>query len=126
MAWQVEWLTPLKKTLTHVHKMVITCWCGTFEKEVKLVFDAFMEVKSLFFTTSEVKTEAKGSHWGDRTLNRVRLACPVSSSRVQRACAPARPVGHGTGAFGQALEKLRSTRGRSDTVARQVTIDRTC
>jgi hypothetical protein len=31
VAWQVEWLTPLKKMivkmLTHVHNMVITCWC---------------------------------------------------------------------------------------------------
>jgi hypothetical protein len=33
---------------------------------------------------------------------------------------PARPVGHGTGASGQALEKLRNTRGRSDAVARPI------
>jgi hypothetical protein len=54
---------------------------------------------------------------------------PVSGSssqaRVAKGFAPACPVGHRTGASGQALEKLQSTRGRSDAVARQVTIDRT-
>jgi hypothetical protein len=38
---------------------------------------------------------------------------------------PTRPIGHGTGASGQAPEKLCNTRGRSDVVARLVTIDRT-
>jgi hypothetical protein len=55
------------------------------------------------------ETEAKGSHWGHRTLDRTRLARLVSSSRVLRARAPTHPVGHGTGASGQAPEKLRST-----------------
>jgi hypothetical protein len=76
----------------------------------------------IFHCAGGEETEAKGSHWGDRTLDRTldrtRLACPVSSSRVQRARAPARLVG-------QAPEKLRSTRNRSDAVVRSVTIDRT-
>jgi hypothetical protein len=77
--------------------------------------------------------EVKGNHWGDRTLDRtlnrtpdrMRLARPVSSFHVQRMRAPARLVGHGTDAPGQVPEELRCTRGRLDTVARLVTIDRT-
>jgi hypothetical protein len=37
VAWQVEWLTPLKKMimkiLTHEHKLVNTCWCWHIYKE---------------------------------------------------------------------------------------------
>jgi hypothetical protein len=61
-------------------------------------------------------------------LDRTRLARPVSSSRMQRARAPARSVGHGTSASGQALEKLRSTRNRPDVLGRKwvlTGIDRT-
>jgi hypothetical protein len=87
----------------------------------------------IFYCIGGEETKTKGSHWGDRTLDRTlnrtldqtRLARPVSSSRVQRACAPARPVGHRTGASGQVPEKLRSTRNQSDVVARPVTIDQT-
>jgi hypothetical protein len=77
----------------------------------------------IFHCAGGEETEAKGSHWGDRmldrTLNRTldwtRLVCLVSSSRMQQARAPVRPV-----------KPLRNcTRGRSDMVARHVTIDRT-
>jgi hypothetical protein len=59
----------------------------------------------IFYCAEREETEAKGSHWGDRTrdrtLDRTRLARPVSSSRVQRqrvhrhvrsVMGPARPV----------------------------------
>jgi hypothetical protein len=73
--------------------------------------------------------EAKQSHWGDRTLNRTldrtRLTRPVSSSHIQRARAPARRVGHGTGASGQVQEMLRNTQGRLDAVAHPITPERT-
>jgi hypothetical protein len=71
-------------------------------------FNAFVEVKRLFFHYARDKeTEAKGSHWGDRTRDRTRLARPVSSTgrragRSARVCdrsvrslaGPARPVTH--------------------------------
>jgi hypothetical protein len=87
----------------------------------------------IFHCAGGKETEAKGSHWGDRTLDRTlnrtpdrtRLARPVSSFRVQRMRAPARPVGHGSSASDQVLEELHCTRGRSDTVARPIMIDRT-
>jgi hypothetical protein len=93
-------------------------------------FGTFCESKTpIFHCVGGEKTKAKGSHWGDQMLNqtlvRTWLACPVSSSREQRARAPARLVGHETGASSQAPEKLRSTRGRSDAVTHQVMIDRT-
>jgi hypothetical protein len=87
---------PLKmfvKMLTHVHKVVITCWCWHIYEGVEVwvverVWDSlslppslrarnsgvFKELKSLFSTTPEVgkETEANGGHRGDRTLHRTR------------------------------------------------------
>jgi hypothetical protein len=66
---------------------------------------------------------------GSETLFSERPDARVASGqfipRAEAGRAPARPVGYRTGAFGQALKKLRSTRGRSDVVAHQVTINRT-
>jgi hypothetical protein len=84
----------------------------------------FMEVKCIFFTTSEaeifskslwIETEANGGHWGDRTLNRTwsrhDRTRPVSDSSSL-----ARGLGFTTGvsghsrddAFGQAPEGQRT------------------
>jgi hypothetical protein len=73
----------------------------------------FVKVKRLFFTTPEaeifsksswIETEANRGHWGDRTLNRMwsrhDRTRPVSSSRVLRTRAQARPVTRGTDASG--------------------------
>jgi hypothetical protein len=143
--------------LTHIHKVMITCWCWHICKgggvcavemglgpSLPLALQAqwdsvlFVEVKCIFSTTLEaeifsksswIETEANGGRWGNRTLNqtwsqhdRMRL---VSGSSSLAQDARALPVGHGTDASGQALEKLQSSRGRSDAVARPVTIDRT-
>jgi hypothetical protein len=94
-------------------------------------FDAFVEVKRLFFTDAGgEETEAKESHWGDWTLDRTRLARPVSStdrltgrsagvchwrvrSHIQESCArgrfdrtPGRVRSHATG-------RVRSTKSLS-------------
>jgi hypothetical protein len=63
------------------------------------------------------------TRWSSRPNTRVASDQFIPHAEAGRA--PVRPVGHGTGASDQALEKLRSTRGRSDAVVRQVTIDRT-
>jgi hypothetical protein len=55
---------------------------------------------SIFHYAGGKEIEAKGSHWGDRMLDRTlnrkpdrtRLTRPVSSSRIQRARAPVRLV----------------------------------
>jgi hypothetical protein len=89
-------------------------------------FGAFVEMKRLFFTAPEAKK------WRQKEVTGMTGAgsdaAGVSGQFIPRAVAgraPVRPVGHGTGASSQALEKLRSTRGQSDAVARQVMIDRT-
>jgi hypothetical protein len=102
----------------------------------------FVEVKCIFSTTPEaeffskeswIETGANGGHWHDRTLNRTwsrhDRTRPVSSSNslahVDWGLPPTRLVTRGTGASDQVPEELRCTRGRSDVVARPVTIDRT-
>jgi hypothetical protein len=100
----------------------------------------FVEVKCIFSTTpkaeifskeSWIETEANEGHWCDRTLNRTRSRHdqmhPISSSsslaRADWGLPPTRPVTRGTSASGQVPEELRCMRGRSDAVARPVTID---
>jgi hypothetical protein len=104
-------------------------------------FSAFVEVKRLFSTMPEaeffsksswIETEANGGHWGDQTLIRTQSrydrTCPVSDS----SCL-ARGLGFTTSASGHSQDRcVRSgargtanAKGRSDAVARPVTIDRT-
>jgi hypothetical protein len=107
----------------------------------------FGEVKCLFSTVPEVRkeTEANGGHCGDRTR-------PVSSQQLpgarvlgfligrwsgltsmssQFTCAqkerarPARPVPHGTGAFGQVSRGAERSGVLIGRTARPVTCDRT-
>jgi hypothetical protein len=105
--------------LTHVHKVVNTCWCwhicegsgvcvverdlGSSLPPAELArrdSTLFVEVKRLFFTTPEVgtETEANEGHQGDRTLHRTRSRFdrtrPVSSTQQSGA----RVLGFATGA----------------------------
>jgi hypothetical protein len=133
------------KMLTHVHKVVNTCWCwhicegsrvcvverglGSPLPPVELArrdSSVFEELKRLFFTTSEVgkETEANGGHSGDRTLNRTRSrfdrTCPVSSTQQSGA----RVLGFATGASGPSWNwSVRSGTQRSRVWRRA---DRTC
>jgi hypothetical protein len=154
VARQVECLIPSKKMfvkmLTHVHKVVFTCWCwhiyeGDEVCAVERVWvslslppslrawdsGVFKELKSLFSTTLEVKkeTEANEDHRGDRTLHRTRSwydrTRPVSSTQP-------RVLGFATGASGHSRDqrvrscaqwKLQNARMIGRT-ARPVTHDR--
>jgi hypothetical protein len=97
----------------------------------------FVEVKCIFSTKSEaeifsksswIETEASGGHWGDRTRSWHDRTRPVSESSSL-----ARGLGFTTGTSGHSRDqRVRSgarrtanTKGRSDAVARPVTIDRT-
>jgi hypothetical protein len=97
----------------------------------------FMKVKRLFPTTpvaeffskpSWIETEANGGHWGDRTRSQHVRTRPVSNN----SCL-VRGLGFTTGASGHSWDRrVRSgargttnVKGRSDAVARPVTIDRT-
>jgi hypothetical protein len=148
---------PLKmimKMLTHMHKVVITCWCwhiceGVEVCAVERVWvslslppslrvwdsDVFEELKCLFSTTPEVRkeTEANGGHRGDRTLHRTRLRYdrtrPVSTAQQSGV----RVLGFATGASGHSRDRrVRSVAQRElrftrtiGRAARPVTHDRT-
>jgi hypothetical protein len=84
--------------LTHVHKVVITCWCWHIS------------------TTSEVgiQTEVNGGHRGDRTLHRTR---PVSSMQQSGA----RVLGFATGVSDHSWDwRVRSGAQRELKLARSI------
>jgi hypothetical protein len=76
---------------------------------------------SIFHYVGDEEMKEKGSHWVTRRWTRRWIECGWHVQSVLPACrGRAR-----TGASGQAQEKLRSTRNRSDAVAHPVTIDQT-
>jgi hypothetical protein len=114
------------KMLTHVHKVVITCWCWHIYEDdevcaVERVWvslslppslrardsGVFGNLKCLFSTTSEVRkeTEANGGHRGDRTLHRTRSWYDrtrlVSTSQQSGAWV----LGFATGASGHSRDR---------------------
>jgi hypothetical protein len=104
--------------LTHVHKVVNTCWCWHIcERRDSGVFE---DLRCLFFTTSEVRkeTKANGGHRGDRTLHRTwsrfDRTRPVSSTQQLGA----RVLGFRTGASGPS--RNRSVRSGTRSIARGV------
>jgi hypothetical protein len=118
------------KMLTHVHKVVITCWCWHICEGVG-TFRRFRNLKCLFSTTPEVgkETETNGGHRGDRTWSWYDRTRPVSTLQQLGA----RVLEFATGASGHSRDRrvlsgaqreLRFARsiGRS---ARPVTHDRT-
>jgi hypothetical protein len=100
---------------------------STLFVEVKRLFST-MPVAEIFSKSSWIEIEANGSHWGDRTRYRHDRTCPVSDSSSL-----ARGLGFTIGASGHSRDRhVRSgargttnAKGRSDAVARPVTIDRT-
>jgi hypothetical protein len=86
----------------------------------------------IFSKSSWIETEANGGHWGDRTLNRMRSqdqTPPVSDSNSL-----ARGLVFTIGASSHSQDwriqsgarGIANAKGRSDAVARLVTINRTC
>jgi hypothetical protein len=110
VARQVECLIPsemIVKMLTHVHKVVITCWCWHIYEGV------FKELESLFSTTPEVgkETEANGGHRGDRTLHRTwswyDRTRPISTAQ-------SRVLGFVTGASGHSQDRRVRSYGQKE------------
>jgi hypothetical protein len=130
------------KMLTHVHKVVITCWCwhiyeGDEVRAVERVWvslslplslrardsGVFEELKCLFSTTPEVRkeTEANGGHRGDRTLHRTwsryDWTRPVSTTQQSGA----RVLGFATGTSGHSWDRrVRSGDQRKLKFARPI------
>jgi hypothetical protein len=110
------------KMLTHMHIVMYTWWCyhiceggGVWAVEMVLGPSLPTPMAEVFSQSSWIETKVNGGLWGDRTLNRTQSrhdqTRPVSSSRVLRTCAPARPVTYGTGVSGQAPEGQQTQRG---------------
>jgi hypothetical protein len=91
-----------------------------------------MPEAEIFSKSSWIETEANGGHWGDRTLNRTRSRHD-RTHLVNDSSSLARGLGFTIGASGHSRDRrVRSgargtanAKGRSDTVARPITIDQT-
>jgi hypothetical protein len=113
----------IMKMLTHVHKVVNTCWCwhicegsGFCVVERGLGSGVFEELKRLFSTTPEVEkeTEANGGHQGDRTLHRTRSRFDRTRLVSSTQQSGARVLGFATGASSPSRNRsIRSGTQRS-------------